>query len=82
MNNFTFTFVVGIDVSSKTSVISILSPGGEAYGKKLTITNNLAGFKKLQSILDDITNKFSVKPNIFMESTGLYHILIYNYFSK
>lgn len=82
MNKFTFTFVVGIDISSKTSVISILKPRGEAYGKKLTITNNLAGFKKLHSILDDISYKFSVKPNIFMESTGLYHILLYNYFSK
>ena len=82
MNKFTFTFVVGIDVSSKTSVISILSPGGEAYGKKLTITNNLTGFKKLRSILDDIFNKFAIKPNIFMESTGLYHILLYNYFAK
>jgi len=82
MNEFTFTFVVGIDVSSKSSVVSILSPGGEAYGKKFTITNNLTGFKKLQGILDDITNNFSLKPNIFMESTGLYHILLYNYFSK
>ena len=82
MNKFTFTFVVGIDISSKTSLISILKPGGEAYGKKLTITNNLAGFKKLHKILDDINYKFCVKPNIFMESTGLYHILLYNYFSK
>lgn len=82
MNKFTFTFVVGIDVSSKTSVISILNPGGEAYGKNLTITNNLVGFKKLQNILNDIINKFSIKPDIFMESTGLYHILLYNYFSK
>lgn len=82
MNKFTFTFVVGIDVSSKTSVVTILSPKGDIYGKKLTITNNLIGFKKLKNILDDIHTTFSIKPNIFMESTGLYHILIYNYFSK
>lgn len=82
MNKFTFTFVVGIDVSSKTSVVTILSPKGDIYGKKLTITNNLIGFKKLKNILDDISTTFSQKPNIFMESTGLYHILIYNYFSK
>ena len=76
MNKFTFTFVVGIDVSSKTSVVTILSPKGDIYGKKLTITNNLIGFKKLKNILDDISTTFSQKPNIFMESTGLYHILI------
>lgn len=44
MNNLINNFVVGIDVSSKSSVITILMPGGETYGKKLNITNDLKGF--------------------------------------
>ena len=44
MNNFINNFVVGVDVSSKSSVITILMPGGETYGKKLSITNHLKGF--------------------------------------
>lgn len=82
MSKFTFKFVVGIDVSSKSSVVSILDSQGESYGKKMTITNDLTGFKKLHQILDGITLKFYEKPYIFMESTGLYHIMLYNYFSK
>lgn len=82
MNNFINDFVVGVDVSSKSSVITILMPGGEAYGKKLSITNDLKGFTKLQTTLKDIEKQFSKRPEIFMESTGLYHIPLYNYFSK
>lgn len=82
MNRSMLNFIVGIDVSSKSSVVSILKPSGELYDKKLTITNDLIGFKKLESILNDITSKFHNKPDIYMESTGLYHILLHNYFSK
>ncbi|WP_428868864.1 IS110 family transposase, partial [Clostridium sediminicola] len=66
----------------KSSVVTILQPGGEQYGKKLKITNDLTGFNKLLFILNGICSNFSIKPKIFMESTGLYHILLYNYFSK
>ncbi|UYZ38296.1 IS110 family transposase [Clostridium beijerinckii] len=58
MSNFFNDFVVGIDVSSKSSVITILMPGGEAYGKKINITNDLKGFDKLLLILTDITENF------------------------
>lgn len=82
MNNFINNFVVGVDVSSKSSVITILMPGGETYGKKLNVTNDLKGFTKLLTTLKEIEKQFSKRPEIFMESTGLYHIPIYNYFSK
>lgn len=82
MNNFINNFVVGVDVSSKSSVITILMPGGETYGKKLSITNDLKGFTKLSNTLNDIEKQFSKRAEIFMESTGLYHIPLYNYFSK
>lgn len=82
MNNFLNDFVVGVDVSSKSSVITILMPGGETYGKKISITNDLTGFNKLLLILNDISENFSKVPKIFMESTGLYHLPILNYFSK
>ena len=45
MNNFINDFVVGVDVSSKSSVITILMPGGETYGKKFSITNDLKALK-------------------------------------
>ena len=54
MINHTNYFVAGIDISSKSSVVTILSPNGEIYGKKLTITNNLSGFKKLHDISKNI----------------------------
>ncbi|SFB44612.1 IS110 family transposase [Clostridium frigidicarnis] len=82
MNKFTFNFVVGIDISSKSSVITILMPTREPYGKKLIITTNLVGFTKLHKILDDIYVKYSTKPKLFMESTGLYTIILYKYFTK
>ncbi|WP_271812282.1 IS110 family transposase [Clostridium beijerinckii] len=82
MNNFINNFVVGVDVSSKSSVITILMPGGETYGKKLSVTNDLKGFTKLLTTLKEIEEQFSERPEIFMESTGLYHIPLYNYFSK
>lgn len=82
MNNFINNFVVGVDVSSKSSVITILMPRGETYGKKLNITNDLKGFTKLLTTLKEIEKQFSKRPEIFMESTGLYHIPLYNYFSK
>ena len=82
MNKFINDFVVGVDISSKSSVITILMPGGETYGKKFSITNDLKGFTKLSNILNDIEKQFSKRAVIFMESTGLYHIPLYNYFSK
>lgn len=82
MNNFINDFVVGVDISSKSSVITILMPGGETYGKKFSITNDLKGFSKLENTLKDIEKQFSKRAKIFMESTGLYHIPLYNYFSK
>lgn len=75
MNNFINNFVVGIDVSSKSSVITILMPGGETYGKKFNITNDLKGFTKLLTTLKEIEKEFSKRPEIFMESTGIYHLL-------
>lgn len=82
MNNFFNDFVVGVDVSSKSSVITILMPGGETYGKKINITNDLNGFNKLLLVLNEINQNFSKTPKIFMESTGLYHIPLFNYFRK
>ena len=82
MNNLINSFVVGIAVYSKSSVITILMPGGENYGKKLNIINDLKGFTKLLNTLKEIEKIFSKRPELFMESTGLYHILLYNYFMK
>lgn len=82
MNNFINNFVVGIDVSSKFSVITILMPGGETYGKKFNITNDLKGFTKLLTTLKEIEKEFLKRPEIFMESTGIYHLPIFNYFNK
>ena len=72
MINYTNYFVAGIDISSKSSVVTILSPNGEIYGKKLTITNNLSGFKKSHDILVKIYSEHNIKTKIFMESTGFY----------
>lgn len=82
MNNFINNYVVGIDISSKSSVITILSPNGAIYKKNLVITNDLLGFTKLLSILQYVQITYSSKPVLFMESTGLYHLPLYNYFTK
>ena len=42
MNKFINDFVVGVDVSSKSSVITILTPGAETYGKNFSITNGVS----------------------------------------
>ena len=82
MNTFINDFAVGIDVASKSSVITILMPGGKPYGKSFSITNDLKGFTQLLTTLQEIQKKFSKDPRIFMESTGLYHLCLYNYFTK
>lgn len=46
------------------------------------MTNDLKGFTKLLTTLKEIEKQFSKGPGIFIESTGLYHIPLYNYFSK
>lgn len=69
MNNFINDFVVGVDVSLKSSVITILMPGGETYGKRFSITNDLKGFIKLSNTLENIEKQFSKRAKIFMEST-------------
>ena len=58
MNNFINNFVVGVDISSKSSVITILMPGGESYGKKLNITNDLKGFTELLITLKKVEKQF------------------------
>nr|MCR4943786.1 IS110 family transposase [Clostridium sp.] len=69
MNNFINDSVVGVDVSLKSSVITILMPGGETYGKKFSITNDLKGFTKLHTTLKDIEKQYYKRAEIFMEST-------------
>ena len=66
MNTFINDFAVGIDVASKSSVITILMPGGKPYGKSFSITNDLKGFTQLLTTLQEIQKKFSKDPRIFM----------------
>lgn len=74
--------VVGIDVSSEFSVATILSPDGGIFKKTFKFNHSLSGFQYLIIEIKKVEKEFSMKPAIFMESTGIYHSTLFYFLIK
>lgn len=79
MSKFFNSPVVGIDVSADYSMIAILAPDGAVYRKAFKITHNAEGFSYLLKEMRKVEEEFSMKPTLFMESTGVYHLTLFHF---
>lgn len=69
---------IGIDVSKGKSTVCILSPYGEMIRKPFSVIHT----KESLNELADFINTLNGEKRIFMESTGIYHLLIYEHLLK
>ena len=79
MSKFFGLPVVGIDVSADFSMVAILAPNGDVYRKAFKITNDIKGFSYLLEEMRKVEEEFSLKPVLFMESTGIYHLTLFHF---
>jgi transposase len=79
MSKFFALPVVGIDVSADFSMVAILAPNGDVYRKAFKITNDIKGFSYLLEEMRKVEEEFSLKPVLFMESTGIYHLTLFHF---
>jgi transposase len=79
MSKFFNLPVVGIDVSADFSMVAILAPNGDIYRKAFKINNDIKGFSYLVQEMRKVEEEFSLKPVIFMESTGIYHLTLFHF---
>lgn len=82
MSKFMYSPTVGIDVSANFSVVAILAPNGDVYKKPFKIKHDLNGFEHLVLQIEKVEKQYNMKPGIFMESTGVYHILLFHFLKK
>lgn len=79
MSKFFYDPVVGIDVSADFSVVAILSPNGDIYRKPFRINHDRKGIDYLADQIKKVEDEFGMKTAIFMESTGIYHLTLFNF---
>ncbi len=79
MSKFFNSPVVGIDVSADYSMVAILAPNGAIYRKAFKIKHNAEGFLYLLKEMRKVEEEFSMKPSLFMESTGVYHLTLFHF---
>jgi len=79
MSKFFNLPVVGIDVSADFSMVAILAPNGDIYRKAFKITNDIKGFSYLLQEMRKVEEEFFLKPVLFMESTGVYHLTLFHF---
>lgn len=82
MSKYYTKTVIGIDVTSEFSVATILSPNGDTFKKSFKFYHSLSGFKNLMEEIKKAEKEFSMKPLIFMESTGIYHSNLFYFLMK
>ena len=63
------SLVVGIDVASEFSLVSILAPGGSQYKNPFKVFHTALGFNYLIEQIKKSEEEFSTMPVFFMEST-------------
>ncbi|WP_368487541.1 IS110 family transposase [Clostridium sp. BJN0013] len=79
MSKFFNLPVVGIDVSADYSMVAILAPDGAVYRKAFKIMHTSDGFSYLLKEMRKVEKEFSMKPSLFMESTGVYHLTLFHF---
>ena len=81
MNSFSDSYIsVGIDVAADFSVICIMSPSFEIFCKPFKVVHtDLDSMAKAVSTIKKAEEQLSMKSQIFLESTGIYHLPLFCY---
>lgn len=79
MSKFFTKPVIGIDVSADYSMVAILAPNGDIYRKPFKVNHDAAGFDYLLNQIKKVEEEYSMKPPLFMESTGIYHLTLFHF---
>ena len=79
MSKFFNLPVIGIDVSADFSMIAILAPNGDIYRKPFKVYHDVSGFNYLIEQIKKVEEEYSMKPSLFMESTGIYHLTLFHF---
>lgn len=74
----TFMISIGIDVSKGKSTVCILAPYGVIIRKPFTVVHTRESLNELAFFI----NTLDGEKRIFLESTGIYHLPIYNHLAK
>ena len=82
MSKYFYSPVVGIDVSEGFHIVSILDPRGDLYRKPFKVIHSLEGFNYLLEQIKKVEKEFNMKPGVFMESTGVYHLSLFHFLKK
>ena len=78
MNPINNYISVGIDVAADDSVICIMLPSFETYGKPFKVMHtDLASMAKAVEAIKKAEETFQMKSQIFLESTGIYHFPLF-----
>jgi transposase len=81
MSKFLYSPVVGIDVASDHSIVTILDTQGAIFRKAFRVEHDSKGFKYLLAEIKKAEVIFLMDIHVFMESTGIYHLNLF-YFLK
>ncbi|WP_432409310.1 IS110 family transposase [Wukongibacter sp. M2B1] len=79
INIYYFDFIsVGIDIGSKVSWASIITPDHKPFSRPIRIDHqSIESLEFLVSQIKKAEEVNSLKARIFLESTGIYHIPLY-----
>ncbi|HEY5561440.1 MAG TPA: transposase [Clostridiaceae bacterium] len=79
MSKFFNLPVIGIDVSADFSIVAILAPNGDIYRKPFKVIHDALGFHYLIEQIKKAEEEYSMKSQLFMESTGIYHLTLFHF---
>jgi len=79
MSKFFNLPVIGIDVSADFSMVAILAPNGDIYRKPFKVIHDALGFHYLIEQIKKVEEEYSMKSQLFMESTGIYHLILFHF---
>lgn len=79
MSKFFSLPVFGIDVSADFSMVAILAPNGDIKRKPFRINHDVQGFNYLIGQIKKVEEEYSMKSQLFMESTGIYHLTLFHF---
>lgn len=81
MSQFCNSPVIGVDVAANFSVATALKPNGDTFKKNFRFNHTLDGFESFLQLLHEIEEEFNSMPQVFCESTGIYHLTLLHYLS-
>jgi len=81
MSQFCNSPVIGVDVAANFSVATALKPNGDTFKKNFRFNHTFDGFESFLQLLHEIEEEFNSMPQVFCESTCIYHLTLLHYLS-